>query len=58
MQEKKLMINVSVPVVAVYILAVTFVFEMRSVWTTIPRFGMINNLLLLSLVVGTLLYVL
>lgn len=58
MQEKKLVIHISVPVVAIYLLAVTFVLEMRSVWTSIPRFGRVNDLLVLMLVAGTLLYVL
>ena len=57
MQEKKLVINFSVPLAAVYLLAVTFVFEMRSVWTAMPKYSRINDLLLLLLVVATVAYV-
>lgn len=58
MQDKKLVVNISVPVVAIYLLAVTFVLEMRSVWTSIPRFGRVNDLLVIMLVGGALLYLL
>ena len=49
MQERKLTIRFSAPMAAVYLLAVTFVFEMRSVWTAMPRYSRINDLLLLAL---------
>ena len=58
MHERKLVIKVSVPVVAIYLLAMTFVIEMRSVWTSIPRLSRINDLLVIMLVGGALLYVL
>ncbi len=57
MQERKLTIRFSAPMAAVYLLAVTFVFEMRSVWTAMPRYSRINDLLLLALVGATVVYV-
>ena len=58
MQDKKLVVKISLPAVAIYLLAVTFVLEMRSVWTSIPRFGRLNDLLVIMLISGALLYIL
>ena len=52
MQDKKLVINVSVPIVAVYLLAVTFVLDMRTVWTAMPKYGRFGDLTTLMLVTG------
>ena len=58
MNEKKLVIRFSAPMAAVYILAVTLVFEMRSAWTAMPKYSRINDLLLMALVGATVVYVL
>ena len=57
MSERKLVIKFSAPMAAVYLLAVTLVFEMRSVWTAMPKYSRINDLLLMALVGATVVYV-
>lgn len=57
MQDKKLVINVSVPIVAVYLLAVTFVLDMRTVWTAMPKYGRFGDLTTLMLVTGVVTYI-
>ncbi len=57
MQEKEFVIKFSVPMAAIYLLAVTLILDMRSVWTSMPKYSRINDLLLLMLVAVTVVYV-
>ena len=58
MQGKKLVIHFSAAMTAVYMLSVILVFEMRSIWTSMPKYSRINDLLLMALVGTTVLYIL
>ena len=58
MRDNQLVIRVSVPQMALYMLAVIFVLEMRSVWTSITRFNRVNEILILAMVAVATLFIL
>ncbi len=58
MYDRKLVVNVSVPVVGLYLLAITYVIDLRTVWTAMPKYGRIADLLTGLLLVGAGTYIL
>jgi hypothetical protein len=58
MQEKKLSIKISPTILALYLLALTFVLDMRTVWTAIPKYGRFGDITTLMLLTGAAGYIL
>ena len=52
MLEKKLLIKISPTTLSLYLLGLTFVLNMRTVWTAIPKYGRVVNLSFIMLLVG------